>query len=246
MSYQVKIEAYQGPMDLLLQLIEKQELDIYDIPIARITAQYLEYLTLVPELDLDASSEFLVLAATLLSIKARMLLPRPPVLAEDMPAEGSDPRDELVNRLLEYKRYKDAAKYLKTLEELQERIYLRQTDEEAYVQAFAQPSLPESLTLGALMEALQKMLDRVPQEDIIKEIPRQEVTIRDKINELLNRLEGRPQGLLFGQLFAAGSSRVEVIVTFLALLELMRLKKIVVSQSHAFGEIIILHAESLA
>ncbi|MHB1418577.1 MAG: segregation and condensation protein A [Bacillota bacterium] len=245
MSYQVQIEAFQGPMDLLLQLIEKQELDIYDIPIATITEQYLRYLDLVPELDLDAASEFLVIAATLLSIKARMLLPRPTVLADNAQDEGPDPRDELVNRLLEYKRYKDATTYLQQLEELQERIYWRQADEEAYAQVFAEPKLPEGLTLGTLMEALQAVLLRVPAEEVIREIPREEITIKDMISELMHRLEGRPQGLLFGQLFEKSNSRVKVIVTFLALLELIRLQKIIVSQSHTFGEIIILKIDPL-
>jgi len=238
--YQIKLAVFEGPFDLLFHLIEKNEVDIYDIPIAGITEQYLEYLATMQMLDLELASEFLVMAATLLSIKARMLLPKPPVEADEEGEEFTrDPRDELVERLLEYKKFKQLAEFLKERETCQEKVYTRPNEEEMFVHLFSEENPLEGISLDNLMEALKEVLERAAEEELAGEITRDEVTIRDKMKEIMHRLFFQPKGIAFRDMFRQRATRVEVVVTFLALLELIKLGKARVHQSKSFGEIMI-------
>ncbi|MDA8235522.1 MAG: segregation/condensation protein A [Clostridia bacterium] len=241
MSYKIVLPIFEGPFDLLFHLIDKNEVDIYDIPIAKITEQYLEYIQSMQQLDLDVASEFLVMAANLLSIKAKMLLPKPP--KEENPEEdelGLDPRDELVERLLEYRKFKMVAEHLKDKEQVQGRIYTRPNDEEMYMHLFNEENPLEGVSIFDLLDALKDVLNRVDEEvPTAREIPREEVSIRDKMREVLRRMVFHTNGLAFRELFVKSVTRVEVVVTFLAVLELIKLRKIQIHQSRLFGEIMI-------
>jgi len=238
MKYQIKLEVFEGPFDLLFHLIEKNEVDIYNIPIAEITHQYLDYLEEMQSLDLEIASEFLVMAATLLSIKAKMLLPKPPKVLEEEELE-EDPRDELVERLLEYKKYKIVAEFLHQQEEHQGKVFFRPNEEEFFLSMFADKNPLEGVRLedlkAALIKILSKNIDLVP----IIEIPREEITIKKKMEEITKILESFPGGISFSDLFSSPVSKIEVVVQFLALLELMRIQKIKVSQTFVNGDIMI-------
>ncbi len=245
MSYKIELEIFQGPFDLLFHLIEKNEIDIYDIPIAQITDQYLQHLRTMKQMDLEVTSEFLVMAATLLTIKARMLLPQPPRQEEDE-AEGIDPRDQLVERLLEYKKFKMVAEYLKQREEAAGRIFTRQVDLEEMARAFAGNENPlQDVELTDLLEALARVLEKMAAEEPVARVHREEITIRDKVREIRSRLRYNTNGICFTDLFPVGASRVEVVVTFLALLEIIRLGKVIVRQRYNFGEIGIYSREEI-
>ena len=228
MGYEVKLERFEGPLDLLLHLISRDEIDIYDIPIAHITRQYLEYIELMRMLDLDVAGEFLVMAASLMRIKAKMLLPVPPSLQED----EVDPRDELVQRLLEYRQFKEAAGTLKDREEARRLSYERGRvpgDEE-------QGPLPLApATLFHLLDALNRVLARLPARTVL-ELEGEAYDIEEKIARIQSRVlvAGR---LAFETLLAECRSRLEMIVTFLALLELLKLNRLVAVQAANFGGI---------
>ncbi|PKM81333.1 MAG: segregation/condensation protein A [Firmicutes bacterium HGW-Firmicutes-14] len=243
MGYQIKTEVFEGPFDLLFHLIEKNEVDIYDIPIAEITQQYLEYITAMQMLDLEVTSEFLVMAASLLAIKARMLLPKPPPAGDEETEEEVDPRDELVEKLLEYKKFKAMAEYLQEKETFMNKVYTRPNEEEMFFHLFSEENPLEGISLPTLLNALQEVLDRAAEREITGEIPRDEVTIRDKMKEIMRRLFFHSRGIAFKDLFTPKVTRVEVIVTFLALLELIRIGRINAYQSKAFGEIMIYSSE---
>lgn len=236
MSYQVKLEVFEGPLDLLLHLIDKEEVDIYDIPIARITGQYLEYLHAMEELDLEITSEFLVMAATLLSIKARMLLPKPQ--NTEIEQEEEDPRDELVARLVEYKKYKQIAERLRHLEEEFGSVFTRPVNRE-FLQAFQQVNPVEGVEISLLAEKFIQLLDRVPKDETFDQLPHEEITIADKMRELKEVLQRQPKGVCFNDLFSGRPRTVEVVVTFLALLELIRLQQVIIHQPKPFGPILI-------
>jgi len=244
-GYPVSVPVFAGPLDLLLYLIKRQELDIYDIPIARITEQFLEYLALMDALDIDVAADFLVMAASLLEIKSRMLLPRPPVVEEESPEEESDPRAELVRKLVEYQQFKSAAGELHRLSEAHKRLFPR-TDVVPHL-SFARP---EPLLAGnpdafSLWTALQEVLARIEAAGpAIREVLRPKVTIRQQMVYLLKLLEASPGGVTFTTVFffaerVTPPSRIEVILTFLALLELMRLHRVLVRQKANFGEMVL-------
>ncbi|MHB8171417.1 MAG: segregation and condensation protein A [Thermincolia bacterium] len=241
MSYKIVLPIFEGPFDLLFHLIDKNEVDIYDIPIARITEQYLEYIQTMQQLDLDVASEFLVMAANLLSIKAKMLLPKLPKAENPNDDElGLDPRDELVERLKEYRKFKMVAEHLKDREQVQGHIYTRPNDGEMYMHLFNEENPLEGVSIFDLLESLRDVLNRVDEEvPTAREIPREEVSIRDKIREVLRRMVFHPNGLAFRELFIKSTTRVEVVVTFLAVLELIKLRKVNIHQSRLFGEIMI-------
>jgi len=246
LAYQIKLEVFEGPFDLLFHLIEKNEVDIYDIPIAKITEQYLEFIAAMQMLDLEVASEFLVMAATLLAVKARMLLPKPPLTEEEQDGENYDPRDELVERLLEYKKFKVMAEYLQEKESFMNKVYTRANDEEMFMHLFSEDNPLEGISMGSLLGALKQVLDRVVEQDLIGEILREEVTIRDKVKEIMRRLFFQTQGISFGDLFRASATRVEVIVTFLAILELIKTGRIRAYQPRAFADIMIYSRENEA
>jgi segregation and condensation protein A len=229
MSYKVKLNIFEGPMDLLLHLIQKHELNIYDIPIALITKEYLEYLDLMKTLDLDVVGEFLVMAATLTQIKSKMLLPLEETEDEE---DGVDPRLELVERLLEYKKFKEAALELKGEENLWFDTYKHGAPNDIKDE---QELLLVNLNLLDLMEAFRKVLDR-PDVDAVHEITVETMTIKEKISWILDIIEKR-DSIRFEDLFTESPVRHEIIVTFLALLEVIRLRLIRIEQTERFGHI---------
>jgi len=227
----VKLEIFEGPLDLLLHLIRENKLDITDIPVAEITEQYLAYLEIMKTLNLDVAGEFLVMAATLMHIKSRLLLP----VGEEEGEEGEDPRMELVRQLQEYEKYKEAGGTLKDLEERRSRIFSggsvgpdgpRRTD------------YPLEVSLLELLSALKKLLERVP-EEVAVEIERDRLTIAERINSILEQLKGAKGEVAFEELFCGSRSVGEVIVTFLALLELMRLRMVRARQAAAGERIMV-------
>lgn len=234
----VHLHNFDGPLDLLLYLIKQQELDIYDIPIAEVTAQYLEYLADIESVNLDLASDFLVMAATLLEIKAKMLLPKPPRAVEPEEEQGPDPRAELVERLLEYGRFKEAAGFLRDREAEQGARFFRPLVEVGDRSDEASPL--EGISLLDLLEAFRQLLRET--EDNWREVPRQEIPLREKIREINWRLARARDGITFRELLSRGTSRLEVVVTFLALLELIRTRRVLVSQDRVFGEILIRRA----
>jgi segregation and condensation protein A len=232
---QVKLEVFEGPLDLLLHLIKKNEIDIYDIPITVITRQYLEYLEMMKSLNLDIAGEFLLMAATLLHIKSKMLLPPSEDEAADENAEPEeDPRAELVRRLLEYQRFKDAALDLNCADLLDREVFTRTFFQEEFLKE-AEEAVVGEATLFDLLEALKKVLETVPPEEF-QEISLEHLSLKDKINEVMEALWER-ETLAFQELFTPATPRREVIVTFLALLELLRLRMIKIFQPAQFGPI---------
>jgi len=230
-SYTVHLANFEGPLDLLLHLIRRAEINIYDIPIAQITEQYLEIIQDLSTVDIDRASEFLVMAATLLDIKSRMLLPRPPRITEELPEEEpQDPREELVRQLVAYSQYREAAEALRELEQKMARIYTRGF----FCEEVQGPPPLQGLTLEDLVRAFQEVLR---EEWNWREVPREEIPLREKVREISFLLSRSPGGLRFRELFTRGGSRREVVVTFLALLELIRQRRAVAVQERLFGEI---------
>lgn len=231
MSFQVKLGMFEGPLDLLLHLIREHQLDILDIPIATITEEYLRTLTLMQELDLDVAGEFLLMAATLIHIKSKMLLP-PEEAAEGEEAEEEDPRAELVDRLLEYKKFKEAAQTLGLLESEQALLHRRGAPAiELTVEG------PLSVSLFELMRAFRDVLRRADVPALL-EITAEELNVGQRIVLLLDRLAAESP-LEFVGLFAGSTRRAEIIVTFLALLELLRRRLATARQAEPMGPIMI-------
>lgn len=236
-EYKVRLDVFEGPLDLLLYLIKREELDIYDIPIERITTQYMQYLDLMRMLDLNIAGEFIVMAATLMMIKSRMLLP--PEERTELEEEEEDPRWELVRQLVEYKKFKDAALHLSLLETQREDVFGRE-QEAALVGAEREVTLTD-VSLFDLIAAFSEALKKVPKEDL-REIFAERFTVEEKTGLILDLLRERPT-LPFAELFPATAHRYEIVCTFLALLELIRLKQIQVKQKAAFQDILILRVE---
>ncbi len=226
MSYNVKLDIFEGPLDLLLHLIKKSEVDIYDIPIASITAQYLEYVDLMKEMNLDFAGEFLVVAATLVHIKSKMLLPVDEE-AEAEEDEGVDPRDELVRRLVEYRMYKEAARDLGERLILGRDVFIRGM--ETPLDELGEESGLLNLSVFDLMEAIKGVLERAPKDRGV-ELAVERFRIADKINFILERVNGA-KSAVFTSLFPPDAVRGEIIVTFLAVLELAKLLLIKVHQT---------------
>lgn len=226
-AYEVKLEIFEGPLDLLLYLIKKEEMDIKEIKLSEITQEYLSYIQLMKELNLEMAGEFLVMASTLLQIKARMLLPSS---SENVEAEeGPDPRAELVAKLLEYQKYKEVAALLSQKEFDAREIYYRNV-----MPVFAEEDFSLDSTLFDLLDAFKDVLKTASEE--IKELLYEEIPLEQKVREILDLLENK-DCIQFHQVFSATHTRRELIVTFLALLELIRLKQVVAKQSESFGEI---------
>lgn len=231
MSTSVKLEVFEGPLDLLLHLIKKNEVSITDIPIATITEQYLSTLELIQSLNLDVAGEFLVMAATLIHIKSRMLLP--PGEEEDEEEEGGDPREELIRRLLEYQRFKEAAEELEKREILRRDVFVRPSEVPDEMESVGF----EGLSLFDLISALRHVLDRFPEERV-HEVTLERISVREKMSSLLDDLQRRGK-VIFQSLFEAAVSRLEVVVTFLAMLELVKIRAIRVAQEEREGPIVI-------
>ncbi|GAB6875975.1 segregation and condensation protein A [Thermaerobacter litoralis] len=236
MAYTVRLDQFEGPLDLLLQLIEKQEIDIHDIPIARITEQYLAHLEAMRQLDLEVTSEFVVLAAQLIDIKARMLLPPEPRPGEDEEPAEEDPREELVRRLLEYRQYKEAARYLSQLAERYGGRYPRLVEAVAPLAGELQGL--EGLTLDDLVQAFARILAAVRESPEVVVEP-EEVTVAQQMEAIMGLITATRGPVTFRACFSGRARRIEVVVTFLALLELIRLGRVRVRQDRAFGEIVL-------
>ena len=236
MDYKVKLEVFEGPLDLLLYLIKRDEVDIYEISIERIAKQYLEYMEAFQVLNIDLAGEFIVMAANLLYIKSRTLLPTEQQMPEE-DADEDDPRWDLIRQLIEYKKFKEAAFELRSREAIQEKLF---------------PRFPANLELAAssdllvsevgifdLISAFQKALRRLEsrqREEDLSEIFEENFTVSDKIDFLLRVIyHGVP--VRFEECFVDAASRAEIVVTFLAMLELIRLKQLRVRQDNHFAEI---------
>jgi segregation and condensation protein A len=230
-GYQVVLPTFEGPLDLLLHLIEQHELDIRDIPIAFVAQKYVEYIVLMEELNIDVASEYLVMAATLTHIKSKMLLPVPPADQEDEDELGLDPRAELVRRLLEYQKYKRAAEQLGGGDVLGRDVFVRGLP----APAVEGPAPLAGLSLFKLLDAFQSVLSRATTK-IDHQIDLERFSITDRINQLVDLLQLHKK-LSFEQLFEGATSRGDLIVTFLALLEMTRLRMTRLEQDGPLEEI---------
>jgi len=242
-EYKVKLDVFEGPLDLLLYLIKRDEVDIYSISIERITKQYLEYLGAFQLLNIELAGEFIVMAANLLYIKSRMLLPVDQQMAEE-DADEDDPRWELIRQLIEYKKFKEAANHLRDREAAQENLFAR-VPAAPELAPDAANLLVEEVGIFDLIRAFQNILKRrtAPQEDL-REIFEENFTVGDKIDHVL-RLIGSGVSLKFEEMFPERASRTEIVVTFLAMLELIRMKQLRVRQDRHFSEIWIERAENM-
>jgi segregation and condensation protein A len=224
--YNIKIPVFEGPFDLLLHLIKEAKIDIYDIPIARITSQYLQYIEMMKELNLEIAGDFLVMASTLIHIKSRMLLPPD----EDVPLdEQEDPRLELVQKLLEYQTFKEAASTLREKEEEWKKVFSKEPftedGEELYL---------VDVNLFDLMGAFKQLLETVS-PDIVT-ITKETLTVKDRMSVIMEMIEGH-EAIRFEEIFKGSTIRIQLIVTFVALLELIRLSLVKAYQEKQFGNI---------
>ncbi|MHB1308050.1 MAG: segregation and condensation protein A [Limisphaerales bacterium] len=233
-EYKVQFEVFEGPLDLLLYLVRKEEVDIYQVNLTRLATQFIEYVELLREFDLDIAGEFLVMASTLMYIKSRELLPRDQqVTPEGDDEDSDDPRWELIRKLVEYKKFKDAAGRLQALELRQEAVFPRRPGKVDY----SSPAPKTEVSLFDLVGAVNAILKRLQEKQgETRDIFEDKWTVSEKIEQICQTLLSRPQ-LRFSELFAGSTSRTEVVVTFLAVLELIRLKHLVAIQPETFGEI---------
>lgn len=230
----VRTEAFEGPLDLLLHLIKKNELDIYNIPMAEITRQYLDYLDVMRELNLDVAGEFLVMASTLIQIKSQMLLPQ---LIDSIEEEqGEDPRAELVRRLLEYDRYREASLLLVAREVLHRDVFARDFPAEELEAFPADEALP-SVEMFELVDAFRRILARAPKESF-HEVGSENISIADRISDILEYLQGK-ESVDFEELFAGSNTTEFIVASFLAILELCRLRMIRLLQFENYGRILV-------
>lgn len=243
MEIAYKLNVFEGPLDLLLHLIEKNKVDIYDIPIVTITEQYLAYVSEMQEQDMDVMSEFLVMAGTLLQIKSKMLLPR----EETEEEEEEDPRAELVRRLLEYKMYKYAALELKDMElDASHNLYKKPTipkEVEEYREEVDPAELVDGLTLSKLNDIFQsimrKQVDKIdPIRSKFGTIEKEEINIEDRMVQIREEVRGL-KGINFRTLLETQPTRMNIIITFMSILELMKVGAITIRQEETFGEIVI-------
>ncbi len=233
-EYKVKFEVFEGPLDLLLYLIKKEEVDIYEVNLTKLATQFIEYIEMMREFDLEIAGEFLVMASTLMYIKSRELLPVDQQVQVEGEEEGVDPRWELIRQLVEYKKFKDAAAQLQVLEARQEGVFPRvparlefETDA---------PAPKPDVSIFDLLNAVNAVLKRFEKRDTARDIFEDKWTVSEKIETIL-RVLGARETVRFSELFEDATSRSEVVCTFLALLELIRLKQLVCLQPAEFAEI---------
>ena len=242
-EYKVQFEVFEGPLDLLLYLIKKEEVDIYEVNLTKLATQFIEYIDLMRVFDLEVAGEFLVMASTLMYIKSRELLPADQQVAVEGEDESEDPRWELIRQLVEYKKFKDAAAQLQTLEARQENIFPRLPGK---LELENPAPLPKpDVSIFDLLNAVNSVLKRFGQREGDGAIFEDKWTVSEKIEFILRVLAERGS-MRFSELFATAANRSEVICTFLALLELIRLKQILCAQPEAFAEIEIRRAENPA
>ena len=232
-EYKIRLAAFEGPLALLMHLIDKNKIDIYDIPIAELTRQYMEYLDGFREFNIEVASSFLVMAATLLQIKSRMMLPRPPKDEDGDDEDEGDPRAELVRRLLEYKQFRQVSEVLAQMQSFQEKFFARAPQD---VPTSHKP--PKELPLDLLVRAFKNALKTQRELSVPEVIVRpEEYSIKDKMREIVKILENGEGHILFSTLFADKTTRQELIALFLALLELIKLKSVRVRQDERFADI---------
>ena len=238
MAYQVALPVFEGPLDLLLNLIDTHELDIYDIPIAFITGQYMDYLRRAEEIDLNLSGEFMVMAGTLLVIKAKMLLPKR-VSDSSGEADEADPREELVEKLLEYRIYKENAQELKKMENGRTKIYFREVNEKLLYSLFPQPNPVGGLTTADLFSSFQDIMRLMAARRQVITVQKDVMSVNDSMARLLGILASHPGPTRFKRIMEGCESVLEAVTMFLALLELLAKGQVRARQSGAFGEIVI-------
>ncbi|TAK97696.1 MAG: chromosome segregation protein ScpA [Verrucomicrobia bacterium] len=233
-EYKVKFEVFEGPLDLLLYLIKKEEVDIYEVNLTRLAAQFIEYIEMMREFDLEIAGEFLVMASTLMYIKSRELLPVDQQAQLEGEEDGADPRWELIRQLVEYKKFKDAAAQLQALEATQENVFPRVPVKLEFESE--KPAPKPDVSIFDLLNAVNAVLKRLEKRDNTRDIFEDKWTVSEKIEYVVRMLSSRAS-VRFSELFEDAMSRSEVVCTFLALLELIRLKQLVCAQSEDFGEI---------
>lgn len=234
-EYRVSFEVFEGPLDLLLHLVKKQEVDIYEINLTRVASEFVEYLNRMQELDLEVAGDFLVMASTLLLIKSRELLPREQrAIVENDDTEADDPRFELIRRLVEYKKFKDAAAQLQDCEGRMADTYERRAGQFSFVPQAE--TRTEQASVWDLVQVVSAILKRFNTRDDIREIQADPYTVSEKMEELRVLIQTRSH-FRVSELFSQAHSRTEVVVTFLAILELTRLRQFVLLQGEEFGEI---------
>lgn len=237
--YQVKLDAFEGPLDLLLHLIKQYEIDIYDIPMAQITKQYMKYIHTMQRLELNVASEYLVMAATLLAVKSQMLLPKQEVF-DETEEYVEDPREELMLRLIEYRKFKDVAEQLKEKELSANHTYTRSPVVFERLTAEKQPIKKGDLSIYDMLGALGKMLERKNwNEPLDTRVERVEIPIEQRMNDVL-QLVKKKNGISFDELFPY-KSRSHIVVTFLALLELMKNNEVYCKQSTHFDSLYVFY-----
>ncbi|MBR7553296.1 segregation/condensation protein A [Allobacillus sp. GCM10007491] len=242
-TYQVKFDTFEGPLDLLLHLVNQYEIDIYDVPLKDVADQYMNYIRTMQELQLDIASEYLVMAATLLAIKSQMLLPKQEVEMEDEYEE--DLRDELIAKLIEYRKFKEAATELKEREQEQLRTHMRPATDLSVYQNETKVERSNELDIVDLTQAFQKVLRRKQLlEPLETTVQRQEISIEKRMDEIINTLMKYRGKRSFEELFPY-QKRVEVVATFLAILELMKGMKIICIQNHNFDSITVQLTEEI-
>ncbi|MDQ0213745.1 segregation and condensation protein A [Oikeobacillus pervagus] len=241
MQYKVKVDSFEGPLDLLLHLIQRLEIDIYNIPMADITEQYLMFVHTMKELELDIASEYLVMAATLLAIKSKMLLPKQEeeLMDDEMEVE-EDPRDELVERLIEYRKYKEVARKLKEKEQERGKLYTKPPEDLSCYQENDESQPTElNVTIYDMLGAFNKLLRRKKfQKPLTTKIKKQEISIETRMSEIIHELTNMQSRTRFSQLFPY-EDKEHIVVTFLAVLELMKRNEIEVEQDNNFAEILL-------
>ena len=233
-EYKVKFEVFEGPLDLLLYLIKKEEVDIYQVNLTKLATQFIEYIEMMREFDLEIAGEFLVMASTLMYIKSRELLPVDQQVQVEGEEEGVDPRWELIRQLVEYKKFKDAAAQLQAFEARQEKVFPRVPGKLEFEDD--EPAPRPEVSIFDLLSAVSSVLKRFEKRDSARDIFEDKWTVSEKIEHIVRVINTRAP-VKFSELFEAATSRSEIVCTFLALLELIRLKQLVCTQAEAFGEI---------
>ncbi|SER14515.1 condensin subunit ScpA [Gracilibacillus ureilyticus] len=234
-SYEVKLDQFEGPLDLLLHLINKYEIDIYDIPVAKITAQYMTYIHTMQQLELNVASEYLVMAATLLEMKSKVLLPNPSIELEEDYEE--DPREELMRRLIEYRKYKEAAEQLKEREMEQSHVLTRPP---LHIERKETHHIPEGAAdVLDMIQAMSKIMERRKwNQPIETTVQRREIPIKERMTEIVNFLSDKKTGVSFNQLLP-NHSKSYLVATFIAILELMKINEIYCIQEEHFEDLVI-------
>lgn len=239
----LRLQSFEGPLDLLLHLIDKSEIEITDIPISQITDQYMSYLRTMQELNLDIASEFLVMASQLLAMKSGLLLPRPiemdiPLIEyeEDL---DYDPRQALMERLIEYKKFKQLADDLRDREEKRNRVLTRPPENLTHLIPEVEPNPVEGVSLFDLLDAFRKALSKAQPDEYVAGIQRDEISVENRMQEVLDLMAFSGGRLRFSDLLGDLYRRSDVVVTFIALLELMKAKQVICLQDHLFDDIMI-------